>query len=44
MLYIVLIDPWCNVIFVNVPVPGEEKSDDKRDSFCGIVVSNLLCS
>ena len=33
MLYIVLIDSWCNVIFVNVPVPVEEKSDDKRDSF-----------
>jgi len=26
---------WCNVIFLNVHAPSEERSDDSKDSFYG---------
>ena len=32
--YIVLRGRWCNIIFLNVHAPSEEKSDDSKDSFC----------
>jgi len=31
--YIVLRGRWCNIIFLNVYAPSEEKSDDSKDSF-----------
>ena len=31
--YIVLRGRWCNIIFLNVQAPSEEKSDDSKDSF-----------
>ena len=31
--YIVLRGHWCNIIFLNVHAPSEEKSDDSIDSF-----------
>jgi hypothetical protein len=33
MSYIVLGGRWCNIIFLNVHAPTEEKSDDSKDSF-----------
>ena len=33
MSYIVLRGRWCNIIILNVREPGEEKSDDSKDSF-----------
>ena len=33
MSYIVLRGRWCNIIVLNVHAPGEEKSDDSKDSF-----------
>jgi len=33
MLYIVLRGRWCNIIFLYVHAPSEEKSDDSKDSF-----------
>jgi hypothetical protein len=35
MPYIVLRGHWCNIIIFNVYAPGEEKSDDAKDSFDG---------
>ena len=32
--YIVLRGRWCNIIFLNVHAPSEEKSDDSKDSLC----------
>jgi len=31
--YIVLRGRWCNIIFLNVHAPIEEKSDDSKDNF-----------
>ena len=31
--YIVLRGRWCNISFLNVHAPSEEKSDDSKDSF-----------
>jgi hypothetical protein len=31
--YIDLRGRWCNIIILNVHAPGEEKSDDSKDSF-----------
>ena len=31
--YIVLRGRWCNIIFLNVHAPSEDKSDDSKDSF-----------
>ena len=31
--YIVLRGRWCNIIFLNVHAPSEEKSDNSKDSF-----------
>ena len=31
--YIVLRGRWCNIIFLNVHAPSEEKSDDYKDRF-----------
>jgi exonuclease III len=33
MSYIVLRGRWCNIIFLNVHAPTEEKGDDSKDSF-----------
>ena len=33
--YVVLRGRWCNIIFLNVHAPSEEKSDDSEDSFYG---------
>jgi len=33
MSYITLRGRWCNIIFLNVHAPSEEKSDDLKDSF-----------
>ena len=33
MSYIVLRGRWCNIIFLNVHEPSEEKSDDSKDGF-----------
>ena len=33
MSYIVLRGRWCNIIFLNVHAPSEDKSDDSKDSF-----------
>jgi len=34
MSYIVLRGRWCNIVFLNVNAPSEEKSYDTKDSFC----------
>ena len=31
--YIVLRGRWCNIVFLNVHVPREEKNDGSKDSF-----------
>jgi len=31
--HIVMRGRWCNIIVLNVHAPGEEKSDDSKDSF-----------
>ena len=31
--YIFLSGRWCSIFVLNVPAPGEEKSDDSKDSF-----------
>ena len=33
MSYIVLRGRWCNIVFLNVHPPSEEKRDDSKDSF-----------
>ena len=33
VLYIVLRGRWCNIIFLNIYAPSDEKSDDSKDSF-----------
>jgi len=33
MSYIVLRGRWCNIIFLNVHAPSEEKSDESKDNF-----------
>jgi hypothetical protein len=33
MLYIILRDCWCDIIFLNVHAPTEDKIDDMKDSF-----------
>jgi exonuclease III len=34
MSYIILRGRWCNIIFLNVHAPCEDKGDDVKDSFC----------
>jgi hypothetical protein len=34
MSYMVLRGRWCDIIFLNVHAPTEEKSDDSKDYFC----------
>ena len=33
MSYIFLTGHWCNIIFLNVHAPSEEKGDDSKDRF-----------
>jgi hypothetical protein len=33
-IYIALRSCWCNIIFLNVHAPTEEKHSDSKESFC----------